>query len=59
MQRLYKTSLTEATAQTTGPRLQYELKKEEMEKQCERASIFCYQAKVHLYSGQTPQQKLM
>ena len=33
--------------------------KEEMEKQGERASIFYYQAKVHLYSGQTPQQKQM
>ena len=28
-----------------------------MEKQSESASIFCYQAEVHLYSGQTLQQK--
>ena len=30
-----------------------------MEKPGERASIFHYQAKVHLYSRQTPQQKQM
>ena len=30
-----------------------------MEKQGERASTFYYQAKFHLYSGQTPQQKQM